>query len=165
MGDNIDLPDRNGVRTPMQWDGRLNAGFSQADPDSLYAPVIHRDPFGQETVNVSTQQADLDSLWNTLKHMISVRKEHRVFGWGDFAWLETGTPALAAYRRSYEREQAWIINNLSREMQQFSLDLTGYRASAVKDMLTGELIPLAEREWLSFTLQPYQYLWLEGVSP
>ncbi len=164
MGDNIDLPDRNGVRTPMQWEDSLNAGFSQAEPDALYAPIINGDPFGQEYINVRSQQADPDSLWNKLRRMISVRKEHPVFGWGDFTWLDTGTPAVAAYWRSYGQEKVLIVNNLSLEPQTFSLNLAKYQAHAVKDMLTGKEIPTPEGGQITHSLQAYQYLWLELVE-
>src|SRR5277367_382316 len=40
MGDNVYLGDRNGVRTPMQWNGGWNAGFSSSDPERLYSPLI-----------------------------------------------------------------------------------------------------------------------------
>jgi len=76
MGDNVNLFDRNGLRTPMQWDDSLNAGFSDADPEKLYAPVIKDDVYGFQRVNVAAQEADPDSLLNRLRHMIRVRKEH-----------------------------------------------------------------------------------------
>ncbi len=93
MGDNIRLPDRNGVRTPMQWSTGVNAGFSQASPDQLYAPVIQHSPYGPEDVNVEAQRNDPQSLWNRLRRMISLRKAHPVLGWGDFKWAESGSPA------------------------------------------------------------------------
>ncbi len=165
MGDDIDLPDRNGVRTPMQWDDGPNAGYSQAEPAKLYSPIVLDDPYGPQSVNVRAQQADSDSLWNTLRRMISVRKAHPVFAWGDFTWLDTGTPAVAAYWRNYGQEKALIVNNLSPEPQQFTLSLAGYRASAVKNMLTGKETPNTKGSWLSINMQPYQYLWLELVGP
>ena len=97
--------------------------------------------------------------------MLSVRKEHLVFGWGDFTWLDTGTPAVAAYWRSYGQEKVLIVNNLSLEPQLFTLSLAGYRASAVKDMLTGKEAPTTKGSGLSINMQPYQYLWLELVGP
>ena len=63
MGDNIWLPDRNGVRTPMQWEDGLNAGFSSATEDQVYAPVIQDDPYGVQWVNVAAQQADPGSQY------------------------------------------------------------------------------------------------------
>jgi maltose alpha-D-glucosyltransferase/alpha-amylase len=96
MGDNILLGDRNGVRTPMQWQAGPTAGFSDAPADWLYSPVINSSNFDPTRVNVAAQHQDPDSLLNTLRHMINVRKQHRLFGWGDFEWIELQNNAIAA---------------------------------------------------------------------
>jgi maltose alpha-D-glucosyltransferase/alpha-amylase len=62
MGDDLDLQDRDGVRTPMQWDDSINAGFSTAAAEDLYSPVISDPEFGYRSVNVAAQQSDPDSL-------------------------------------------------------------------------------------------------------
>lgn len=149
MGDNIWLPDRNGLRTPMQWDDSLNAGFSNAPAKKLYAPVIEGDPFGPRWVNVAAQQADPTSLFNALRHMIEVRKQHKAFGWGNFTWLEIAGPSIAAYIRSYAGESLLILNNLSDTPQSVSLPFNCF------DLLGNQSLPSG-----AFTLQPYQYLWL-----
>ena len=82
MGDNIYLGDRNGVRTPMQWNGDRNAGFSTATPARLYSPVIMDPVWGYEAVNVEAQQSDPSSLLNWMRNMIALRKLFRVFGRG-----------------------------------------------------------------------------------
>src|SRR5215217_3186213 len=86
MGDNIWMDDRNGVRTAMQWETGRTAGFSEAEPDSLYAPIISDEVYGPQRVNASSQRKAADSLWNTIRHMISVRRNHREFGHGTFEW-------------------------------------------------------------------------------
>ena len=89
MGDNIWLADRDGVRTPMQWDDTVNAGFSTAEPSTLSDPVIADDIFGYRHVNVAAQRADPGSLLNRMRVMLHVRKQHSVFGRG-------GRPLLGA---------------------------------------------------------------------
>lgn len=153
MGDNIWLPDRNGLRTPMQWDSGLNAGFSSAPPDQLYAPVIEDEDFGPTKVNVADQQTDPNSLLNTLRHMIAIRKQHKAFSRGNFAWLDVGTPAVAAYTRTFAEEHLLILNNLSSQTQ--TVTLTGCTSSCT-DLLTAQPIPTSGL----LALQPYQYLWL-----
>jgi maltose alpha-D-glucosyltransferase/alpha-amylase len=103
MGDNIWLPDRNGVRTPMQWDNAPGAGFSAAPPERFYAPVIQGGAFGYQSLNVRAQESDPDSLLNWVRRALRVRKAHPALGWGDFAWASLAAEenvSVAAYWRS-----------------------------------------------------------------
>src|SRR5690606_36085981 len=90
MGDNIILGDRNGVRTPMQWTPDRNAGFSRADPQRLYLPLIMDPVYGYQAVNVEAQSRSPSSLLNWTKRVISVRNRHQAFGRGDLTFLEPG---------------------------------------------------------------------------
>ena len=83
MGDNIFLEDRDGVRTPMQWSNDRNAGFSMANAQSLYLPVVVDPQFHYETVNVDAQHANPNSLLWWVRDMIRRRQRHPVFGRGD----------------------------------------------------------------------------------
>ena len=74
MGDNISLGDRNGVRTPMQWTGGWNRGFSTADPERLYAPLIHNPVYGYPAVNVFSQRESEHSLLHWMQRIIAVRR-------------------------------------------------------------------------------------------
>ncbi len=156
MGDNIWLPDRNGVRTPMQWDAGPNAGFSRAAPDKLYAPVIRDDVYGPQRVNVAAQRADPNSLFHLIRKMISVRKAQPVLGHGELEWLPGAPNRVAAYWRTDGRDRLLILNNLSNELQTVHVA----RPARAVDLMTGAALPLpASAEW-SITLEPYQYLWL-----
>jgi maltose alpha-D-glucosyltransferase/alpha-amylase len=161
MGDDIYLPDRNGVRTPMQWNNELNAGFSTAPADALYAPMIQLEPYGAQWVNVADQRADPNSLWHRLRRMISVRKAHPAFGWGDFSWAETGSPAVAAYWRVYGDEQLLILNNLSQQVQSLTIDLAPGKEIKFSDILTGNETLLTIKGKLELTLKPFEYRWLK----
>lgn len=158
MGDDIWLPDRNGVRTPMQWTAGPNAGFSDAPAESLYSPVVASDSFEPARVNVAAQQADPGSLWHAMRHMLHVRKQHPAFGWGELAWLDCEVPQIAAYRRWYQGESIVAIHNLDYSPQQvsFALDQTG----PLSDLLTNRRFPLDDRT-LDLELLPYEYLWLK----
>jgi len=161
MGDNIWLPDRNGVRTPMQWDEGLNAGFSKADPRDLYSPLINRIPYDPIQVNVSSQSSDPSSLLNLIRKMIAVRKKHSAFGFGDFKWVKSDLKSVAAYLRSYQEEKILIVNNLSPRAQIFEVQLPGDRLSKPKGLLSRSNLPEAKGNNLTLTLEPYQYLWLK----
>src|SRR6201999_1489599 len=83
MGDNIYLGDRHGVRTPMQWSPDRNAGFSAANPQSLYSPMVIDPEYHSSAVNVETQRSNTSSLYWFMKRMIAVRKKFKTFGRGD----------------------------------------------------------------------------------
>jgi maltose alpha-D-glucosyltransferase/alpha-amylase len=151
MGDNIWLDDRGGVRTPMQWNGHLNAGFSAQQADRLYAPIIDDDVYGHGRVNAVAQRADPASLLNTLRHMIAVRKQHPAFGRGAFAWVDVGANAVAAYRRALDQGRVLVLNNLSDRPQ--PIELTAPSQGWI-DLLTSSRITRCA------ALQPYQFLWL-----
>ncbi|HTP10515.1 MAG TPA: maltose alpha-D-glucosyltransferase [Anaerolineae bacterium] len=143
LGDNIWLDDRDGVRTPMQWNDQKNAGFSTAD--RLYAPLA------DTPVNVAQQRSDPNSLLNRLRHMIAVRKQHPAFGRGDFAWLEVGTNAVAAYRRQVEGDRVVVLHNLSDQAQ--PIELAEFPHGGI-DLLSRSRISQ------HLSLPPYQFLWL-----
>ena len=161
MGDNIWLPDRNGVRTPMQWDSTPSAGFSEADPQDFYSPVVDRDPFGPDRVNVADQQSDPTSLFNSMRRMIAVRKAHSAFGWGSFTWVTCDSPSVAAYERLYQDERLLIVNNLASARQAVNVTVSGVQSAQPVDLLSGEKVPDIQSEKLSLTLEPYQYVWLK----
>ena len=102
MGDNIYLGDRNGVRTPMQWTGDRNAGFSRADPARLYAPPIMDPVYGYQAINVEAQERAPFSLLNWMKRMIGLRKQSTVFGRGTIEFLPAQNRKVLAYVRRYE---------------------------------------------------------------
>jgi len=164
MGDNIELFDRNGVRTPMQWSSARNAGFSAAGVSKLYAPVIDNETFGYRSVNVEAQRGDPASLWNTLRRMIAERKQHPAFGWGTFEWAAFAggdTPAVAAYWRRYQDDRLLIVQNLSDTARQVQISLPGLETAGVQDILSGLPAVVVHSGRLDITLAPYGYHWLE----
>ncbi len=161
MGDNIWLPDRNGVRTPMQWDAGPNAGFSDAPPDKLYAPVIADGPYAHTQVNLAAAQADPDSLWHRLLHLVAVRKAHPAFGSGDTDFLPLSNPALFGVIRRRDGATILALHNLSPDTQTAELDLASLRAASAERIAASgaQLLPGAGR--LSVGLGPFGYVWLK----
>ena len=151
MGDNIELHDRNGVRTPMQWDDSPNAGFTTGKP---FAEII-QGGLGYQQVNVSSRLADKNSLFYAIKKMVQIRKQYGAFGRGTIEWVETGNPAVAAYTRKYKDEILLILNNLSGSSQTINLP-PEYRGDST-DLLTENHFQLES----SLILQPYSHLWLK----
>lgn len=161
MGDNIWLKDRDGVRTPMQWNEGRNAGFSEAA--ETYSPVVSIPPYDAEHVNVADQQADLASLYYMTKNMIAVRKTHRAFGWGDFKWAQTSHPKqVAAYFRSYEGEVLLILNNLSGETQDVWVKIPKKHVFfPLPNLFTGKATGELQDGKLHLKLKPRGYEWLK----
>ena len=151
MGDNIDLPDRNGVRTPMQWDDSPNAGFTTGKPFTDFV----EGELGYQNLNVAGQLADQDSLFHTISKMIQIRKQHHAFGRGKMEWVHTGNPAVVAYTRSYIDETLLLFNNLSSSSQSITLDLE--HPGNTTNLFTGLSYSLNT----PLSLPPHSYLWLK----
>src|SRR5213592_4224433 len=129
MGDNIYLGDRNGVRTPMQWNGDRNAGFSRADPQALYLPLVIDPVYHYQAINVEAQRRVPSSLLNWMRRLIAIRKRYPVFGRGTIEFLHPTNLAVLAYLRCYDSQTVLVVNNLSRFVQPVELDLRDYVGS------------------------------------
>jgi maltose alpha-D-glucosyltransferase/alpha-amylase len=156
MGDNISIPDRGGVRTPMQWDASRGAGFSAAA--KLYLPLVDSPPFQPAVVNVESQRAAPGSLWHIMQAMIAARKQHAALADGNFEWRDCGSPAVAGYTRANGSDQLLILNNLSSATQTTSVRIDRGKFRNILNQGT-----FAARDGiLRLELQPYQYLWLQA---
>lgn len=151
MGDNLDLFDRNGVRTPMQWDDSEHGGFTVGTP---FTEMV-KGEYGYKKVNVSDQMKSPFSLFSTIQRMISLRKQHAAFGGSDMQWISTGNPAVAVYLREHDGETMLIFNNLSGDVQRVSLP-DKYRLSG-QDLFSNKTISLKA----GITIEPYAYIWLQ----
>ena len=160
MGDNIWLDDRNGVRSPMQWSGGPNAGFSTASPQALYAPPIDDERFGYRRVNVAAQRADAGSLWHALRRLVSIRQAHPAFGQGRYAILDHGNRSVLAIERTCDTEAILAISNLSPLSQRIQLDLLRWQGTGMRDLIADRPFPPVPGDSVALTLPPYEYLWL-----
>jgi maltose alpha-D-glucosyltransferase / alpha-amylase len=159
MGDNVNLGDRNGVRTPMQWDGGWNGGFSSADPETLYAPLLLNPVYGFQAINVQSQKRFDHSLLSWMKRLIRVRKSSAVFGRGSIEFLYPANHRVLAYVRKYGKETILAVNNLSATAQAVELDLKAYRGNILVEMFGRNIFPrIGELPYL-LTLGPYQFYW------
>jgi maltose alpha-D-glucosyltransferase/alpha-amylase len=165
MGDDIWLPDRNGGRTPMQWENAPNAGFSSADPSCLYVPVITGEAFSPQRVNVADQVSNPASLWHALRRMIALRKEHPAFGWGSFTWADGVVESVAAYWREHGGQRLLVLNNLSASEQFVGLALPAGLNPDPVDLITGLRQTPAAPGSLELELGPFEYRWLSFDPP
>ena len=159
MGDNIKLGDRNGVRTPMQWSGGWNGGFSAAEPEKLYAPLIQDPVYGYPAVNVVSQKKTEHSLLNWIARIIAVRKTTSVFGAGSIEFLYPANHRILAYVRQLENETILVVNNLSNAAQAVELDLRRYKGNILIEMFGKNIFPRVGDLPYLLTLGPYQFYW------
>lgn len=160
MGDNYYLGDRDGVRTPMQWSPDRNAGFSSANPQQLYLPVILDPEYHFGSVNVETQQANSSSLLWWMKRIINMRKKFKAFSRGDIEFLHTENAKVLAFTRTYEDQIILVVVNLSRFSQAAEMDLNKYAGYIPMEVFSKNEFPgITEHRDYMFTLSPHAYHW------
>ncbi len=159
MGDNINLGDRNGVRTPMQWSGGWNGGFSTAEPDRLYAPLIQNPVYGYPAVNVVSQVGSGHSLLHWMQIILAVRRSTAVFGRGSIEFLHPANHRILAYVRRLGNESVLVVNNLSGAAQAVELDLRRYKGNIPIEMFGKNIFPRVGELPYLLTMGPYQFFW------
>jgi len=160
MGDNIYLGDRNGVRTPMQWSGDRNAGFSRANPQRLFLPVIIDPEYHFESINVEAQQRNPQSFLWWMKRLIAQRKRYPVLGRGRVEFLFPENRKVLAFVRETEEERLLVVANLSRFVQCVELDLARYRGTIPVEVFGQTRLPAITEQPYFFTLGPHTFYWL-----
>ncbi|MDT7807202.1 MAG: maltose alpha-D-glucosyltransferase / alpha-amylase [Acidobacteriota bacterium] len=161
MGDNIYLGDRDGVRTPMQWSSDRNAGFSKADFEKLYFPIINNPVYGYQSVNVESQMRYDTSHLNWMRQMILLRKEHHVFGRGTMRFVKPENRKIFAFVREHERKTVLCIFNLSQFAQPVELDLSEFEGRTPVEMLGKTRFPaVASGRAYQLALAPFGFYWL-----
>ncbi|RJQ40891.1 MAG: maltose alpha-D-glucosyltransferase [Anaerolineaceae bacterium] len=159
MGDNIYLEDRDGVRTPMQWNSEKNAGFSNVMEEKLYLPVIKSDQFSYLRINVAAQQKDPSSLFNKIRKMLSVRKANPVMAVGAYEIINhPHYPALLFIKRTDERDTILALHNLS--MSTIPIDLENHlqEGQILYDLMDEKIL-----QEHSLELPPHSFIWLKTI--
>jgi maltose alpha-D-glucosyltransferase/alpha-amylase len=161
MGDNIYLGDRDGVRTPMQWTGDRNAGFSRADFAQLYLPPLMDPVYGYQALNVEAQLRSPNSFLRWLHRFIALRKEHPVFGLGTYEALVPENPRIFAHIRRWEEDIILCVHNLARSAQAVELDLREFDGMVPEEMFGRTRFPrIGELPYL-LTLAPRGFFWFQ----
>src|SRR5579875_1588817 len=164
MGDNVYLGDRDGVRTPMQWTGDRNGGFSRADFAQLYSPPLMDPVYGYQAVNVEAQLRTPTSLLRWLRRFIALRKEHPVFGFGTYEPIHTSNPRIFALIRRFQEDIILCVHNLARSAQAVELDLAQYQGHHPVELFGDSRFPqIGELPYL-LTFQPRGYYWFALVD-
>ena len=165
MGDNIYLGDRDGVRTPMQWSGDRNGGFSRADFAQLVLPPLMDPVYGFPPVNVEAQLRSPNSLLRWMQRFIALRKAHPVFGMGTYEPLRPANHRIFAHLRRFDDEIALCVHNLSASAQPVELDLGRFRGLVPVEMFGGTPFPeIGDLPYL-LTPGPRGFMWFRLTDP
>ncbi|MDQ3118387.1 MAG: maltose alpha-D-glucosyltransferase [Verrucomicrobiota bacterium] len=159
MGDNVYLGDRNGCRTPMQWSADRNAGFSRANPQQLFLPIIIDPEYNYEAINVENQQKNLSSLLWWTRRVIAMRKNFKAFSRGSLEFLYPENAKVLAFFRRHENETVLVVVNLSRFSQVAELDLSGFSGRALMEVFGQNYFPAIKDSPYVITLGPHSHFW------
>ena len=159
MGDNIYLGDRNGVRTPMHWSSDKNAGFSRANPQSLYLPIILDPEYHYEAVNVEAQQRNSSSLLWWTKRILALRGRWAALGQGTLKFLQPDNRKVLAFIRQHQDERILVVANLSRYAQPLEMDLSIYQGMTPIEVFGSTRFPVITAEPYKLTINPHAFFW------
>lgn len=159
LGENIYLGDRNGVRTPMQWSSDKNAGFSRANPQSLYLPIILDPAYHYEACNVEAQLANPHSLLWWMRRMLALRKRWRALGEGKCEFLQPENHKILCYILRHESEVLLVVANLSRFTQPVEIDLSAFKQMTPIELFGRTRFPAITDAPYFFTLGPHNFFW------
>ncbi|MCU0785232.1 MAG: maltose alpha-D-glucosyltransferase [Verrucomicrobia bacterium] len=159
MGDNIFLGDRNGVRTPMQWSSDKNAGFSRANPQSLYLPIIYDPAYHYEAVNVEEHLRSPHSLLWWMRRLLALRKRWRALGEGKCEFLQPENRKVISYILRHENETLLVVANLSRFVQPVELDLAAFRGCTPVELFGRMEFPTINEKPYFLTLNSHSFFW------
>ncbi len=164
MGDDLSLPERLAVRTPMQWSDKVNAGFSTAPAKQLIRPVISEGEYAYDRVNVRAQFDDHGSLLNRIAHLIRARRNCPEIGWATATVVDTDQTHVFAHRCCWRGGTALVVHNLAETPCRAQLRLPGLEQSHLVEIAADQRYPAAVG---GIELGPYGYRWLrvEGTQP
>ena len=160
MGDNHFLGDRNGVRTPMQWSSDRNGGFSKANPQRLYLPVIIDPEYHYETVNVENEESNAASLLWWMRRVIAMRRKYPAFARGSLELVQSDNASVLTFIRKLEGEIILVVVNLSRFCQVVAINLRGYAGYTPRDIFSLNRFPRITETPYRVTMGFHDYFWL-----
>jgi maltose alpha-D-glucosyltransferase/alpha-amylase len=160
MGDDLSLKERDAIRTPMQWTGGANAGFSTAPPERLHRPVISDADFGYEAVNVEAQRRQPDSLLHWMEQMLHTLRECPEFGIGKCTPVDTGHPAVLALHYEAPGGVVLALHNLSDRACTVDLGEQPGQAGDPLEMFSDKEYDRVGPELKAVQLGRYGYRWI-----
>ena len=160
MGDDLSQADRNGVRTPMQWNASTSGGFSTAAPADCFFPPIQDPVYGFQRVNVNSQEQDPSSLLKWHSRQLELRRRHPTFAHGDLTFIDTNNPAILAFTRRTEDETLLIVSNFAANAQAVELDLSAHLNRTPVTLAGASPFARIGEGPYTMTLGKYDYYWM-----
>jgi maltose alpha-D-glucosyltransferase/alpha-amylase len=159
MGDNIYLGDRNGVRTPMHWSSDKNAGFSRANPQRLYLPIILDPEYHYEAVNVEAQQSNPSSLLWWMKRILGLRQRLPALGRGSLRFLQPDNRKILMFVREHRDQRVLVVANLSRHAQAMEVDLSEWKGFVPVEQFGATRFPVITGDPYRLTINAHAFFW------
>lgn len=159
MGDDLSLPERNSVRTPMQWNDSRSGGFSTASNEQLVRPVIDQGKFRYQEVNVASQERDPDSLFSLTERLIRIRKENMAFGWGAASVIETGNDQVLAHRCDWDGTTVIALHNLGPDACSIDIQIPADDEQLINELLADSSYGSINSLDQPLRIEGYGYRW------
>ena len=169
MGENVDVPGRGSVRTPMQWTDGKNGGFSRAAASRLVAPQP-MDGYSPTHVNVQQQRNDPDSLLQFIRHLIARYRVSPEIGWGELVLLDSDAPGVLAHGVRSDTGRMIALHNFTEVAVRVTARLTRdlgeiQEGTVLLDLHGPDRIPLDPDGRIELELAPYGFRWLRLSPP
>lgn len=159
MGEDLSLEGRNSVRTPMQWSSERNGGFSDADPEDLFRPIIDEGTYSYKNVNFNDEHRDPDSLLNWMEKVIRARKRCPEFGFGDWMIMESDEPSVFVHRCQWNDGIVVAAHNLAEKEAKLTLKFDDLDVDHIVDVLGNKRYEPQDHSY-ELELGSYGYRWL-----
>jgi len=160
IGADLSLPEREAVRTPMQWDFSENAGFSDGDPEDLCNPVHDEGPYSYEYINVAVQSDDPGSLLSRIQRIVDARTAHSAIATGDFHIVDSGHEDVFVHRVDTDDDAYVFAHNFADEYREPVCQWEVPDADTTRPVGDGGYH--VEDGGVTFLLDPCDYVWLHG---
>jgi maltose alpha-D-glucosyltransferase/alpha-amylase len=157
MGDDLELDQRDAVRTPMQWSGEPSAGFSNSN--TLVHPIVKDGVHGAHEINVEKQRRDPGSLLRWTMRMIRVRKECPEIGWGTYEILDAGSPTVLALLFEWRGSAVLTLHNFDEKAQEAAFRIDRTDGTKLYSLLEGEDLSVHHGEIHRITVDGHGYRW------
>jgi maltose alpha-D-glucosyltransferase / alpha-amylase len=165
MGDNIYLGDRDGVRTPMQWNADRNAGFSESNPQQLYLPVNVDPEYRYEAINVESQMRTRSSLYWWMRRIITLRIRSTALATGTTEFVRCSNARVLAFLRRHPEQSVLVVANLAASVQYAELDLSMFEGQRPRELFSAGRFPGIGKQPYLLTLGPHAFYWLDVGQP
>ena len=159
MGDDLSLPEREAVRTAMQWSSGKNGGFSPANAANLGVTAVADGPLGYKKINVEAQDKDPKSLLNHIRKLSQLRLKYKEIGSERCEFVDTGTDEVLAHRFGAAQSGVMMLHNLSGKPQSLDIALDTARYGHAQVVLGGGVLNL-DAGRLRIELEPFGVRWI-----